>query len=165
MAEPAGARRLERRPEYAVVPDPPGGWRVTARRGRRGRGGFADCAAALAHAERLAAGHLVAQIRVFADGGLLERDEAVRNAERCREAREWLEAYLARFRDYLEVRALLADDWYVENRLVEVVGETVWLSVLIHEGQAWDEIYVRASLYDEPSLPPIADSAFMLWGW
>jgi len=164
MDAPCAPRRLERRPVYTVMADAAGGWRVTARRGRRGRSGFSDRAAAVAHAERLAAGHLVAQIRVCGEGGSLERDEGVRNEARCRQALEWLEAYLAPWRDYRHARSLLVEDWYCEDRLVEVVGETVRLHLAIHEGQAWDEIYLQAALFDEAIVPRIAEVSYYLMG-
>ncbi|MBN2113368.1 MAG: DUF2188 domain-containing protein [Acidimicrobiia bacterium] len=162
LAEPVA---LERRPLYIVAPDPPRGWRVTARRGRRGRGGFASRGEAVAHAERLASGHPIAQIRVYGGDGSLERDEGLRNPCRCVAAQKWLEVYLDRFRDYETTRGLLVDDWYVENRLVEVQGEGLWLFVGVHEGQAWDEIYVHAHLCDEPVAPYVAEAAFVMVGW
>jgi len=165
MARRPAPIRLERRPLYTVARDAAGGWRVTARRGRRGRGGFLTKAAAVAHAERLAAGHLVAQIRVYGAEGRLERDEMVRNEARCRQAEEWLEAYLEPWRDYQQARSRLVEDWHVENRLVEIAGEVVWLFVGVHEGQAWDEIYVHSSLGDESLGPNIAEVAFVLFGW
>ncbi|MBS1195893.1 MAG: hypothetical protein H6R33_613 [Actinobacteria bacterium] len=158
-------RRLERRPVYTVAPDPPHGWRVTARRGRRGRGGFPTRAAAVAHAERLAAACPVAQVRVYGADGRLRRDTGVRNEARCREAQEWLEAYLAPFHDYARTRALLVDEWYAEDRPVEVAGEALCLRVTVHEGQAWDEVHVHGSLFDEPILPVIAETAFAVFGW
>lgn len=165
MAQQAEPCRLQRRPLYTVAPDRDGSWRVTARRGRRGRGGFPSRPAAVAHAERLASGHLVAQVRVYGEDGSLERDQGLRCETRCAEAQEWLEACLDRFRDYEGTRRLLVGDWYVENRLVEVAGEEVQLNVYVHEGQAWDEIYVSASLTNDPVVPPIAEVAYVLFGW
>jgi hypothetical protein len=148
-----------------VLPDPPHGWRVRAQRGQRGRGGFPDQAAAVAHAERLAAGHPVAQVRVFGADGSLQRDEGVRHEERCREAQEWLEACLAPFRDYHRARALLVDEAYTEERRVEVGGAVFRLFVVVHEGQAWDEIHVHGALSDEAIGPNVAEAALCVMGW
>ena len=74
------------------------------------------------------------------------------------------EAYLAPFRDYRHARSLLVDDWYTEDRWVEVAGEAVRLHLAVHEGQAWDEIYVQAALFDEPIVPRVAEVGFYLMG-
>jgi len=158
-------RPLARRPLYTVAPDPAGGWRVTARRGRRGRGGLPDRASAVAHAERLAATHPVAQIRVFGEDGSLVRDEAARHEGRCREVAEWLEAYLAPWRDYAHARNQLVDEGFVEDRPVRVAGAALRLFLAAREGQAWDEIHVHAHLADEESGPPVAQEAFVVFGW
>jgi hypothetical protein len=152
---------------YTVVPDPPQDWRVRARRGHRGRAGFPDQEAAVAHAERLAARHLVAQIQVFGSDGSLQRDEARFDEERCREAEAFLEAHLAPFRDVEHALAALKASpevwYYAENRDVAIAGETVRLTVGIHEGSMWDEIYVHGSIWDEWLGPRIAEIDFVLW--
>ena len=119
----------------------------------------------MAHAERLAAGHLVAQVRVYGAAGRLERDETVRNEDRCREAQEWLEAYLAPWRDYAHARSRLVDEGYVEDRPVWVAGAALRLFLAAREGQAWDEIHVHAELADEESGPRVAQEAFVTFGW
>jgi len=159
------ARLLAKCPLYAVAPDPAGGWRVTGRRGRRGSGGFPDRDSAVAHAERLASGHLVAQVRVFTADGALERDEAVCDEGRCREAAEWLEAYLAPWRDYAQARSRLVDEGYVEDHPVLVAGAVLRLFLAARERQAWDEIHIHAQLADEENGLRVAEVAFVLFGW
>lgn len=150
---------------YAVVADGPQGWRVRARRGRRGRGGFPTRQAALAHAERLASCHVVAQIQVFGSDGSLLADTARFDPGRCERAREFLEARLAPFRDVEHAVRVLAEHggWYAENRDVDMDGETLRLSVSIHEGSMWDEIHVQGSMWDEWLGPRVAEVAFTLW--
>ena len=148
-----------------MAPDSGGGWRVTARRGRRGRGGFPDRTSAEGHAERLAAAHPVAQIRVYGEDGSLLRDEALRHEGHCREAAEWLEAYLAPWHEYARARSRLVDEGYVEDRPVRVAGAALRLFLAAHEGQAWDEIHVHAQLSDEETGPPVAEAAFVVFGF
>ncbi|MFH1331220.1 MAG: DUF2188 domain-containing protein [Actinomycetota bacterium] len=159
-------RRLQYRPVYTVAPDPSRGWRVRAERGRRGRRGFPDRAAAVAFAEQRAAGHLVAQLRVLGADGSLERDESIFNEPGCAEARAFLEACLAPYRDLghtLDTLDAAEGRWYAENRDVKIAGATVRLFIGIHEGQMWDKIHVHGSLWDEWEGPRIAEDAFTLW--
>ena len=107
----------------------------------------------------------MAQIRVYGEGGPLVRDEAVRHEGRCREAAEWLEAYLAPWRGYGHARNQLVDEGFVEDRPVRVAGAVLRLFLATREGQAWDEIHVYAHLADEESGPPVAQEAFVVFGW
>lgn len=93
------------------------------------------------------------------------RDEGVRHEGRCREAAEWLEAYLAPWHDYAHARSRLVDEGYVEDRPVRVAGAALRLFLAAREGQAWDEIHVHAHLADEESGPPVAQEAFVVFGW
>ncbi len=163
MAKRIPPREFEYRPVYTVTLDPSGTWRVSGRRGRRGRGGFADRAEAVAHAEHLAAGHVVAQIQVFDENGDLASDQARFDPDLRRAAEAFLEAYLAPFRDTAYTVSLLSGGEYAENLDLRIGPDVVRLSMSAHEGQMYDEIHVHGSIWDEFYGPRIAEDAFMLW--
>ncbi|MFH2071369.1 MAG: hypothetical protein ABIJ75_00800 [Actinomycetota bacterium] len=156
-------RDLRYRPVYAVALDPSGTWRVTGCRGRRGRGGFADRADAVAHAEHLASGHVVAQVQVFDADGSLVSDRALFDPEMRQAAEAFLEAYLAPFRDIAYTSNLLEGWEYAENLDLRIGDDVVRLSLSAHEGQMYDEIHVSGSIWDEFLGPRIAEDAFVLW--
>lgn len=163
MAKKRVPREFEWRPVYTVAPDPSGTWRVRGRRGRRGRGGFTGRADAVAHAERLAATHVVAQVQVFDAAGDLVSDRALFEPEMRRAAEAFLESYLDPFRDLAYTSSLLSGGAYAENLDLRIGIDVVRLSVSAHEGQMFDEIHVRGSIWDEFLGPRIAEDDFVLW--
>lgn len=154
-------RQLRQRPVYLIVPDRQGSWCVQHKGDSKPIGTYKTKAEARRHAEEQAAKHLVAQIVVYKRDGSFEKEYALFNEERTAKAKALLEERLSRFRNRKRAEAVLVNGSYAENVDVVIDGETVRLSIVIHEGSSWDEIYVSGTIWDEFLGPPIAEEQFV----
>ena len=134
------------RPAYHITFASPG-WRVRRRGVRETLALFPRREEAIAFAESQVSKHVVVQIVIYAEVGF-EREYAHFNPAAVAEAEAILERRLAPYRDEKAARAV-SDPRYSENCDIVINGETVRMTVSLHEGSMWDEVYVHGAIWDE----------------